>query len=43
MYQRSQMVVPFFLPEVASNKPWVAFHPNAMRNWRVYDGSLKTL
>jgi hypothetical protein len=43
MYQRSRMVVPFFLPEVASNKPWVAFHPNAMRNWRAYDVSVKTL
>ena len=40
-YAQPQMVVPFLVSDVVSEKPLVAFNSGGMRNWRVFDVSVR--
>ena len=43
MVQQRQMVVPFLLSDVLGADPWIAFHPSGLRQWSVYDVSVRKL
>jgi len=36
-------VAELVLSDVVSEKPWVAFNPSGMRNWRVFDVTVKKI